>query len=492
MASKPLWAALAVTVILTALRLADTVDSDVAWQLWIAERMHSGAHLYRDIVETNPPLWFWMAIPVERAAAIVHLPIVPMLIIAVGLLVALSIAATDRLIGDFAPARRTVLLAFAAVTLAAMPWMHTGQREQIVLISTLPYAALIAARGEAKRVPLLLAVLVGIGAALGFALKHYFLIVPLLLELWLLARRFRNYRPVRPETVAIVAVGIAYAVSILTFAPEWLTQIVPLIRLAYGATGAPGFVYLFGPFTAVGLLILALGASQYKRLASAPLAATLLLAAAGFTASYFIQAKGWPYHAIPIVGCASLALAVLLGEPGVPRLLALVVPSLLALPLFLAADDEMHPALPNSDLLAAVSGLNNGDTVGFVTTETAIPWSVTLQRGYRYPSRYNGYWMMNAIVRNEALGSPDPRLAELGREIVTETVEDFRCAPPKRIIVWRPSSGQEGFDILRFFLRDPAFADLLSHYRMLSRTSFESYQQVSPVRRAQSPCRTGV
>jgi hypothetical protein len=286
--------------------------------------------------------------------------------------------------------------------------------------------------------------------------------------------------------------GAAYALAIIMFAPEWLTRVVPLIRLAYGATGAPRFIDLFGPFTAIGLLILAMGASQYKRLAEEPLAATLLVAAAGFTAAYFIQAKGWPYHAIPIIGCASLALVVMLGDERAPRLLGLVGPALLALPLFLAADDEKHPALPSPDLLQAVSGLNAGDSVGFLTSEAALGWSITLQRGYRFPSRYMGYWMMNAIVRNEALGNPDPRLAVLGRQIVTDTVEDFRCTPPRRIIVWRPRPGQEGFDILPFFLRDPQFAELLSHYRVRSRTSLETYEQLSPLQPPHAPCRTGV
>lgn len=492
MASRPLCVALAVTAMISALRLVDTVDSDVAWQVWIAERIHSGAHLYRDIIEVNPPLWFWMAIPVERAAAVLHVPIVPLLIAVIGAVVGLALVATERLTKDFSPARRTVLLAFAAVTLTAMPWMHTGQREQIVLIGTLPYAALIAARGEGKRVPVLLAILVGLGAPLGFALKHYFLIVPLLLELWLLAMRGRNYRPVRPETIGIVAVGIAYAVSLLVFAPDWLTRIVPLIRLAYGATGAPRFIDLFGPFTIAGLLIVAAGASQHKRLGGAPLAGTLLVTAFGFTAAFFMQAKGWPYHAIPMIGCASLSLVVLLGEEGAPRLLGLTAPALLAFPLLLAADDEMHPALPSPDLLEAVSGLHRGDTVGFLATEPALAWSITLQRGYRFPSRYMGYWMMNAIVRNEASGSPDPRLAALGRRIVSETVDDFRCAPPKRIIVWRPRPAQTDFDMLSFLLRDPQFAELLSHYRVLSRTSLETYQQVSPLLAPRAPCRRGV
>jgi len=493
MASRPLWAALAVTALVTVLRLIDTVDSDVAWQLWIAGRMHAGARLYRDIIEVNPPLWFWMAIPVDRLASFLHLRPETILIFTMGGLTGLSLAATERLAGDLLPQRRALLLSYAALTLMAMPWMHVGQREQLVLMGTLPYAALIAARRERKQVPWLLAFCIGIGAALGFVLKQYFLLVPVALELWLLARQRKLWRPVRPETIAIVGVGIAYAAAILIFAPPYLTNIVPLIRLAYGETGAMDWVQLFGPFAVVALVMLGLVAMQHKRLAQMPFAAALLVAGAAFAIVYFIQAKGWIYHAIPMIGCASIALALLLAQPdGIPRQLRLLAPALLALPLFLAADDELHPALPSPDLLGAISGLHDGDTVGFVTTEPALPWSVTLQRRYRYPSRYMGYWMMNAIIRNEWLGSPNKRLTALGRQIVTETVEDFRCAPPKRIVVWRPLPGDLGFDILPFFLRDPEFGELLSHYRVRSRTHLQTFEQISALPPPRSPCRPGV
>ncbi len=69
--------------------------------------------------------------------------------------------------------------------MAGFAWLHAGQREQLVLIATLPYAALIAARRAGRQVAPALALVIGAAAALGFALKHYFLIVPLLLELWL-------------------------------------------------------------------------------------------------------------------------------------------------------------------------------------------------------------------------------------------------------------------------------------------------------------------
>src|SRR4051812_38209198 len=69
---RPLFTALVVVFILTALHLADTVDSDVATQLWIAHQINGGARLYRDIIEVNPPLWFWLALPVDRIATLLN------------------------------------------------------------------------------------------------------------------------------------------------------------------------------------------------------------------------------------------------------------------------------------------------------------------------------------------------------------------------------------------------------------------------------------
>ena len=486
MTSRPLFVALVLVALITALRLTGTVDSDVAWQLWIAGRMYDGADLYRDIIETNPPLWFWMALPIERIASLLNARIESVLIVAIGCIGALSLAATDRFLGHIVSKRRAAFLCAAAIMLCAMPWMHVGQREQIVMIGALPYAALIAARREGRAVSAVLAIAVGVGAALGFALKHYLLLVPVLLELWLVAARRKSWRPIRPETVAIAAVGTAYAGAILLFEPDFITRIMPLLDLAYASFGAPSLTYMFGPFGLVGSLLLILLALHARHLTAgrkAPLASALALAAFGFAAAYFIQFKGWPYHAIPMIGLAGMAIVALLVESTAPlRLLRLSTPALLSLPLFLAADEQLHPALPSPDLLDAVAPLRSGDAVGFLATETAIPWSVTLQGGYRYSSRYNGFWMLGAVVGDEQLGGHNGRLGALGRQIVAETVADFRCAPPERIIVARPPPGEFGFDILPFFLRDPKFAALLAHYRVKSRNSLETYELASPLR----------
>ena len=488
--AHPLWIAFAVTALLTALRLTGTVDSDVAWQLWIAGRIHAGAHLYRDIIEVNPPLWFWMALPLDSAASLLHVPIEDVLAVATGAVVMLSLAATDRLLTHVPAARRTALLVYCALILLWLPWVHLGQREQIVLVGALPYPALIAARRDGRSVPPLLALSIGAGAAAGFALKHYFLIAPAALELWLITQRGRCWR--RPELLAMLAVGALYAAAILMWASDFLTRIVPLVRLSYGMLGAGNMRQLLGPFAAVALVTLGaaiVGTRPLSRKAPA-LASALTVAAGAFALAYFVQSKGWIYHAIPMLGLGSLALAALLAESGAPRLLRIVAPALLLMPLILTAEELTIG--PDTELEAAVAGLQPGDTVGFLTTESAIPWSVTLQHHFRYPSRYMAYWMMRAVVNNELAGNPQPRLEALGRQVVSDTVEDFTCAPPKRLIVTRPKPGESGFDILPFFLRDPSFARLLSHYRMRARTSFESYELVYPLPAPAFPCRAGV
>jgi hypothetical protein len=497
MASGPLWVALALTALATAVRLNGTVDSDVAWQLWIAGRIHAGANLYHDIIETNPPLWFWMALPVDRVASLVHVRIEAVLILFIGTLVALSLTATDRLLGAITPKRRVLLLGYASLTLAAMPWMHVGQREQIVLIGTLPYAALIAARREHKMVAPGLAALVGTGAALGFALKQYFLLVPVLLELWLIARDRGAWRAFRPETLAIVITGIAYLSALMFLEPDYLTEIVPTLRLAYGAFGAPSLRYLFGPFAIIGLLIFTFVVAHWQFLAGsrAGFASALLIAAAGFALAYFIQFKGWPYHAIPLVGCASLALAASLAElRKVPHSMRLLAPALLSMP-FVLGVAEVSGESPNPDLLRSVSGLTPGTPVGFIAENSAVPWAVTLQHRLRYVPRYNGFWMLGALQRNELARERDPRLADFARRIVTETVADFRCTPPRRIIVARPKRGswnENTIDPLTYFMRDPQFAALLSHYRLVSRTTVETYELVTPLPPPTFRCRTGI
>src|SRR4029078_1059423 len=137
----------------------------------------------------------------------------------------------------------------------------------------------------------------------------------------------------------------------------------------------------------------------------------MVIAALAFAGAYFIQAKGWSYHAVPFAGCAAIRLAALVAAAAPPpRPIALASPALLCLPFWIAAQQTMREPQTDRDVRVAVAGLQQGESVGFIGTDPALGWNVTLQSGFLYPVRYNGFWMMRAVVN----GAADRRAAALG------------------------------------------------------------------------------
>lgn len=467
--------------------------TDVAWQFWVAHRLRDGAVFYRDIMETNPPLWFWMAMPVDAAASLTGIRPETMLVFALGAAAATSLAATERLTDNLPMLRRIALLILATLLMLAVPFGDTGQREQYALIAAIPYAALAAARRRGRPVDARLAFAIGIGGGLGFALKHYFIGVPMLIELWLLARQGRSLRsPLRPEIAGLVLVALLYAAALWLAAPDYLGRVVPDLRLAYGSAASRSLwqmiqlpQYLWG----LALLVLLPTLALLRRGAS-PLTTAWLLAATGFAIAWWVQHKGWPYHAIAATGCLTLALAALLAEAWrkLPPMTRMIAPAVIALPLAL----PMIPGPPPPATLDAdpvLVGLRRGDAVAFVTTEIAIAWPHVWNDGFRYPSRYNAYWMLWAM---DPSGLRDPAVAAFARRIVAETVQDYRCLPPHRIVFQRPVPGGDAAgDPLAFFRRDPAFAELMGHYGLAVRSGdLEGWDQRTPLQHGTN-CRRG-
>jgi hypothetical protein len=478
------------------LLLPRPLSSDISGQLWIAQQIRQGARLYFDILEINPPLWFWMAVPVQALAGASGLPAEGLLIAATGAAALASLVATDRLLGWMPVTHRRAFLLYAALVLLVMPLRDLGQREQLALFSALPYAALAAARRRGAPVGLPLTLLVGAGSALGFALKHYFLAAPVLLELWLLLSLRRGWRPLRAETLALAAVGLGYGAAILVATPEYLTEMVPRLRLAYGAL-APSLRQMILPAQLVWAFTLVAIAPQLRlfRAGRAPLSTALLIAALGFGIAWLIQHKGWPYQSIPTTGLVALAFAAMLveGWEAVGSLVRKLAPAVLLLPVALALTPTHAPVTPETDIAPALAGLPPGSSVAIVSTEGITAWPSAVNRGFRFPSRHGLLWMLPAIDAHPG----DPRVQALGREVIRQTVIDYRCLPPERIVFVRPDSSgtatTASADPMRFFLRDPAFAELMSRYTRWKHAGiYDAYRltgSLAPVRGA--ACRRG-
>lgn len=477
------------TILLTMLLLAIVprpLSPDVSGQLWIADRLRHGARLYTDISEINPPLWFWLAIPVDATADLLGVHAEDVLILLVGMAALLSLLATDRLFERPSPDARLAVLLFGACVLLVMPLRDLGQREQLTLIAALPYVALIAARRDGREVPRWLAACVGIGAAIGFAFKHYFVGVPLLLELWLLWCLRRDWRPVRAETLVLAVGAASYVIAILLLTPDYLRISVPEMMLAYNATGGPSWRYMIRPAQPVWLLMLC-GIIAQRAVAGRPLpamATALLIAALGFFLAWAIQHKGWPYQSIPTTGVLAMAMAMTLVAANGPRVrISPLAVAALIVPILLFAMPTQWAQTPDTDIAPALADLATGDTVGIISKEGRTAWPATVNRDFRFPGRPS-LWIL-AAVDADAPGARDPRIDALGRKVIGETVIGYRCLPPKRIVFMPRASNAAttaSDNPLAFFRRDPRFARLLDHYQRIDRAgNFDAFDLVRPL-----------
>ncbi len=436
------------------------VSHDVVWQLWIGRHLNQGVPLYEWIMEVNPPLWYWMAQPMAWMAERFQLPATVIAAELHWLLAGLSIALCAMLLPDgYGPRQRTLMLMAMLVVPAFIFARDIAQREHLAFIGTLPYALLIARRIEGQRVHWRLALAVGLLVTPGIALKHYFVLIPVMFEALLLWRQRTEWRPLRPETVTLAVGALCYAAAILAFERDYLTEVVPLLSLAYGDFGRHPLRLLMNP------LVLALPAAgayfwQVRRELDAPTIA-LLLGAGAFTGSYMLQAKGFTYHAAP--AASFLLLAIVLHRitrvrAPEPRATVLVAGLLsVALLADVAASGVAYRNVNAAGVDTLLADTQPGDAAMMITVDPTEFWPMVEDRQLLWPLRYFHFWMMPTVYSVAQGGSLPDELADLVRRVRSETIADMRCHPPQVIV-------EDGV-LMQVFQQDEDFAALLAHYR---------------------------
>lgn len=389
----PFTALAAIVAILTQIQ----PSADVAWQMWIGRELSKGAQLYRDIVEINPPLWFWLAVPIVRIAALLHLSGPTVLIVFLGLCAAVSLLFSS-------PSwRLPMTIAFFIAGISS-----TGEREQFTLITVTPYVLLCAVRTEGARVTLLKAVTVGIWAALGIALKPFFALVPAFLGIWVLLRTGR----LQPETLAVLGICAVYAFAVLALCPDYLAAL-KLAGRYYGIYNVGPLTLLMSDAVAIsllvfsGLLLLEKRDEEIKALA---------IAGGAFLLAYLLQKKGFRYQGLPAIGLLCLAALRSLQA----RLAA--IPLTLALIVTLATTARQW-SIPDPDTMRATADLPRGSRVLVLSPYVTPSWPLIELRGFKWDSPYMFMWMHENRALTARIANTDIR--EHPRRIIVDSRLDI-------------------------------------------------------------------
>lgn len=478
---------------------------DQEWYLYSASRALAGADIYgTEVLETNPPYIVWFhALPVGLAR-LLHISNENGLRVLIVIATLGSLAWCNSLIKRAIPQRARVstwllAFAFAALTLAGALKSMTGQREHILTLCLLPYFFAAGLRAGQKQLSTAEAVALGLAGAIGVCCKPYQLLAIVAAELMLVILR-RSLRTLwRPELVTMVLACAAYLICVRWFVPQYLADEVPVLRLTYWAyQGIPFADMALKPRSLITLAtILGAGVATWRMRAKlhAPYSIAVLLAAAtGSLTAFLVQGTNFGYQLVPAMWFATCAVVVLLAELAGKELResarswsnaavfaamflvgALCFPAIAPKPS--KADQESSPKVE-----AILNSEPPGTHVYWMETTMGF-FPAAVNHHFFYASRFVNVWMLPSILRNEQHQpglrkqlSPS-QLASVSQIQRDDLLDDFHRWQPALVAVERcndPSLepcqalGNGRADLLGWFLRDPRFQQVWTHYKFVA------------------------
>ena len=494
-----LWraAALLPALLFLAVVLSPPLNHDVAAVLNFSERWLAGERLYADLIDVNPPLIFVLNLLPAALAAWTPLESPAALLLCLLALAALCWHLATRLRAGMEEGPVHAALLTAAIPLAfLLPGYDFGQREVLMGTVAVPYALLAARRiaGLPTSRPLLFGT--ALLAAVGFALKPYFLAVPLLVEAAvLLSRGTASFRPPHlrralrdPVPWTMAAAWVLYVASIPVLFPDFFGHVVPLVLGYYVDLGELSLLdaLLTPNLATVGILLLMLTTVCLLR-RWGPQVLTLWAATAGAFVSGWVQHKGWTYHAAPVLMLGLLTTALIAARwfdrvlaPAHARRIGTRLAALLCAGIFLvtlrggeAPMREIHWSTERGGRLTAWLRQNAYGERLLVLTPDIFPIYPALNYANAQSTlRFMNLWLLqgtnNACPANGERYNEPWEMSRAEFYVYRTVAEDFARAPPSAVLVTRhvgiPWCGKE-FDFIEYFSRHPLFAEAFSNYR---------------------------
>ncbi len=477
--------------------LLPPLNHDAAALLAFSRRMLAGERLYADLIDLNPPMAFWLNLPALWLADVTGWSEPAMFQATVLAAVALSCwlgrTAATPLVPDTGPIVGVLVPSLTLFALLVLPAHSFGQRDHLVLVFALPYVVLTAGRLQGERYATRLALAIGAFAAIGLSLKPYFLVLPVLLELLVLARRGWD-QAWHPTPIAILLALIVYLGTVLIGMPEYLGFVVPLVQNHYQSLSMAALpALLVGdqiPMLVVGMVVCTLLARRAVPFAVlAPAVITVL----AFTVSGLLQAKGWDYHFVSARGALAILVGLTLGaliervidhrrtSNGAPAAISAMVVALV----WLMSGALSPPFAAQSRFATSVAGRLSevirihapGGHVLWLSSSIYPQYPALNHGGATSAMRWMSLWLLPALYGRDTpvdgrLVPNPPEAMGLAENLLFRSIGDDLVRRQPALIIVQDATREGGFqgkafDYLDYFRRNPRFAAEWRQYRPL-------------------------
>ena len=451
LAPMPLLLTGVVFLVAILLRQFVPLNTDVSWLLVVCERMLDGQHLYRDIIEINPPMAAFAYLPGAALARVLgvdprHVIDAQLLLLAAASLVAVS--RILRLSPALAQGNWATFVVWAAAVMTILPMHVFAQREHIAMLTFLPALAVYALRSRREPLPLWAILIAGLGAGITLAFKPFFT-VPAALCIIFAAVRSRSWLVLfAPENIIAGVVVTIVSVGTYVLYPEYFTVTYPLVRDTYLSWSMPASVIFLNDATLVFAIAMVSVLLVRQKTAPDSLLLVAMLAACGFAVSFFLQRRGWAYHSYPMVAIALLAMGYALTgtADAAPRSRRLEAVSAFMLAVTLLLGMQWFNAnVYVGPIRQAVEGLKPHPRILVLSGEAAIGHPLVRDIGGVWVSRQENLWIREFVRLTRERTLVDAAAdAKLNGYLALERnwlVEDFRKLPPDIVLIDNPRNG---------------------------------------------------
>lgn len=465
-------------------------NHDVAWTLFAGAELLDGAEHSVDIIDTNPPLIYWLTMVVNAAARALGVSALLLYYLGVALLALASTLACWHLLSPVVESSSTrySLALFILCSLIVTPGYGFGQREHIIIALFLPYA-LSAGLARSEVPSRRLRATIGMGLAIAIAIKPHFLLAWFAIELFVTMRKRSLVSWSRLENWVMAVSGAVYLGAVLLGAPEYFGLVTEIAQL-YSAYDKP--IPWWSPQIAVFLAAFLLAVVVRPKSSLGAIAGTLLAFSAASFLVLLAQRKGYAYHYLPILVAGTVAallvvVSLLEKTPRRSRRLFLGLTYLTSIVALAGGFAFVTERPERTNFVRAINEFADGEPV-FVFSSSIDPVFPAVNfTDSRSASPYSCLWIIGGHYPDLAPGEAFPyrSLAEMApneRHPLTAMVDGLVESPPKVLIFHdgphKQGFGGSAFDFRRYFAADPRFAGFLSNYEPVAVTSpYTVYQR---------------
>ena len=479
-------------------------NHDISWLVHLSGRVLGGEKLYTWIMESNPPFIVFFNFPAVVIAKVASLKniygyyLYVYLIIIISLLTVYKLSATT--IGSLSLRSRQLFYLTLIFIIFSIPYRDFGQREHLAMVLILPYLFSVPARLNNAAISMPWLIIAGLFAGLGFALKPFFIIIWLAVEIYTFFNNSAKRYNFPLNNLITLAIYISYIFYLVLFSNY--DKMLSIIRHTYWAFDQP-----LKPFFDLGYFIpviicLVVFCFKFPK-PYQQMIAILQITTICFWLFAAIQQKWHYYHFYPGLALAillsGLALCLLMDTAGETRfrkygetgMIALLTGAMLfysALQVGKGYYYSRNAYFANHVALAKKYA--NKKPVYALSTNLLHTFPLVNYSGAFWPYRIPSLWFfpgtMNAKHKKRKIFFQGTYYneKEFQEALANFIIAELEKTPPELLIVddspEKPGFKGQKFDFIEYFSRYDRFKQLFDHYRLINKVDNLLYYQRHP------------